>query len=54
MDEFNGIVLINIGGKLVDDAESLAAADGFVTLGEFLNFFRSTHGFPFSGVLIKR
>ena len=53
MRECNGIVLIHIDGKLVDDAEVLAVADGFRTLGEFLQFFRKTHGLPFQGVLIK-
>ena len=53
MCECNCIVLINIDGKLIDDAEALAVADGFRSLGEFLQFFRKTHGLPFQGVLIK-
>jgi len=53
MCECNGIVFIHIDGKLIDDAEALAVADGFRTLGEFLQFFRKTHGLPFQGVLIR-
>ena len=53
MCEFNHIVLIHIDGKLIDDAEALAIADGFRILGEFMQFFRNTQGLPFQGVLIK-
>ena len=53
MRNFGGIVLINVEGKLVTGAEQLAIDDGFYTLGDFIKFFRKTHGFPFEGILIK-
>lgn len=33
--------------------QKLAAADGFQTVPEFLDFFDQTHGLPFEGQLIK-
>lgn len=37
----------------VGEEEWFARADGFATRGEFLDFFRKTHGLPFHGLLIK-
>jgi len=37
----------------VGEEESMALADGFTTRGQFLDFFRKTHGLPFNGFLIK-
>lgn len=37
----------------VGEEEQFARDDGFKTRGEFLNFFRETHGLPFYGLLIK-
>lgn len=35
------------------DAEKLARADGFASLGRMLDWFRETHGLPFHGYLIE-
>lgn len=35
-----------------EEVEALAIADGFASPGEFYNFFKDTHGFPFEGDLI--
>ena len=36
----------------VKEAQRFAIADGFASFTEFLDFFRSAHGLPFSGDLI--
>lgn len=37
----------------VGEEEEMAKRDGFKNRGEFLDFFRKTHGLPFHGFLIK-
>ena len=35
------------------DAEELALADGFASLGDMMDWFREIHGLPFHGYLIE-
>lgn len=38
---------------LPSELQELAILDGFSNSNEFLDFFKTTHRFPFNGVLIK-
>lgn len=47
--------IVRIDGEIVGDGAALLLArrDGFDTLPEFFNFFETTHGLPFFGLLIE-
>lgn len=46
---------VRVNGLHLTDRQikALAIADGFETVEEFIEFFKSNHGLPFEGVLIK-
>ena len=46
---------ITIGDRplSVDDQQRLASDDGFASIAEMVRFFRTAHGFPFEGWVIK-
>ena len=46
---------IILGNKLLtfEEAERLAREDGFESFNDFINFFKTTHGLPFEGQLIR-
>lgn len=46
------IWLDDIRFKTLDAADIFARADGFETALEFLRFFRTVHGLPFTGIVI--
>lgn len=58
--EFVSQVSMNDAGMKIDGIalapghiKELALADGFDSIEAFRNFFKDTHGFPFSGHLIR-
>ena len=55
MYEAGGECFMQVGGKVTfaHEVAEIARADGFATREEFFQFFRTTHGMPFHGVLIK-
>ncbi|MCP3941069.1 MAG: hypothetical protein GY710_06255 [Desulfobacteraceae bacterium] len=50
-EDFN----ISLASKDLSYTESLGLVkkDGFKNIGDFMEFFRKTHGLPFNGLLIK-
>lgn len=53
--DWPGRGIIRVDGSTLDStsAARLAAADGFVHIFHFLDFFEETHGFPFNGHIIN-
>jgi hypothetical protein len=48
----DGILLAGVALS-PQDSLALAEADGFASVAEFLDFFRSVHGLPFTGTLLR-
>jgi len=52
-DSRAGVFIQDVGYLKHTELESLAKADGFDCVKDFIEFFKKKHGFPFRGLLIE-